>query len=308
MEQLAQPPWTAAPPAGRRALWLMLLFALSWTLLEGVVGAQFQHQYHLLQIVWCRYAVHLFAVWLIWGRRHPARLWRTRRPVFHALRSLCMLVMPLGFAMAVYGGMPGHTVWALFWSAPLLILVLALVWLGERVPMAAWLAAALGGVAAVLLLGLARPIDTRLLGWPLAMAAAFAVYVAMTRQLRDEPVHTNLFHTAAGVFLVLTLFIPSVWVTPSPHDLVVLVGIGLFGLLGLWALDRACGAAPLSASTPVLFLHLAGMFAIESLARGAAPSARQAVALALIALVLLTAWHIGAARAASPSPRKASSP
>jgi drug/metabolite transporter (DMT)-like permease len=302
MEQLAKPAWTTAPSAGRRALWLMLLFALSWTLLEGVVGAQFQNQYHLLQIVWCRYAVHLLAVWLIWGRRDPAPLWRTRRPVFHALRSLCMLVMPLSFAMAVYGGMPGHTVWALFWAAPLLILVLARGWLGERVPLAAWLAAALGGVAAVLLLGLARPINTSLLVWPLAMAASFAVYVAMTRQLRDEAVHTNLFHTAAGVFLVLTLFMPSVWVTPSWHDVVVLIGIGLFGLLGLWALDRACEAAPLSAATPMLFLHLAGMFAIESLARGAAPSARQALALALIVLVLLTVWHASASARAAPTP------
>jgi len=305
MEQLAKPAWTTTPASGRRALSLMALFALSWTLLEGVVGAQFQNQYHLLQIVWFRYAVHLVAVWLIWGRRDPARLWRTRRPAFHALRSLCMLVMPLGFAMAVYGGMPGHTVWALFWTAPLLILVLARGWLGERVPVVAWLAAALGGVAAVLLLGLARPIDTGLLGWPLAMAASFAMYVAMTRQLRDEPVHTNLFHTAAGVFLVLTLIMPSVWVTPSLHDLAVLTGIGLFGLFGLWALDRACEAAPLSAATPVLFLHLAGMFAIESLARGAVPSARQALALALIALVLLVAWYAGAAaRAAHPIPMK----
>lgn len=301
MEHLAKPAWTVSPLASRRALWLLVLFALSWTLLEGVVGAQFQNQYHLLQIVWCRYAVHLLAVLLIWGRSDTARLWRTRRPVFHALRSLCMLVMPLGFAMAVYGGMPGHTVWALFWIAPLLILMLARGWLGERVPAPAWLAAALGAVAALLLLGLARPVDLGLVGWPLAMAASFAVYVAMTRQLRDEAVHTNLFHTAAGVFLVLTVFMPSVWVTPTLHDLAVLVGIGLVGLFGLWALDRACEAGPLASSTPVLFLHLAGMFVIESLARGAAPSARQAMALALVALVLLIAWHVGAAHRAPPT-------
>lgn len=297
---LAPIPTAFRSDGGRRGWWLLAAFALSWTLLEGVVGAQFQQPYHLLQIVWCRYAVHLLAVLLLWGRREPSRLWRTRRPLFHALRSLCMLLMPLGFAMAVYGGMPGHTVWALFWSAPLMVLLLARGWLGEAVPRAAWVVAGLGAVAAVLLLGLARPLNLSLLGWPLLMAASFAVYLAMTRCLREEAVQTNLFHTAAGVFLLLTPVMPWVWVTPSAHDLLVLLGIGLVGLFALWALDRACEAAPLAWTAPVLFLHLAGMFGLETLARGSAPGLRQCLALLLLAAVLLIAWRASAGRPERP--------
>lgn len=291
---LATSPWAAPLGTERRALLLLALFVLSWTLLEGVVGAQFQQPYHLMQIVWCRYAVHLACLLLVCGWRSPARLWRTRRPVFQLLRSLCMLVMPLSFALALYGGVGGHTVWALFWVAPLLILLLAWGWLRESVPPLAWVAAGLGALAAVLLLHPSLPAAPGLLAWPLAMAASFALYVAMTRQLRDEAVQANLFYTAAGVFVLLTPLMPWVWVTPSAHDALVLVGIGVVGLLGLWALDRACGAAPVSLAAPVLFLHLAGMFAIESLARGAGPSRGQWLALLLIGAAVLLAWRVSA--------------
>ncbi|MBX3611475.1 MAG: DMT family transporter [Hydrogenophaga sp.] len=286
---------------GRRAWLLLAVFALSWTLLEGVVGAQFQHPYHLLQIVWCRYAVHLLAVWVIWGRRHPAQLWRTQRPVFHVMRSLCMLVMPLGFAMALYGGMQMHTVWALFWMAPLLILVLARLWLRELVPASAWVAAVLGSASAVLLLGLHWPAHAFTVLWPLAMAASFAVYMAMTRQLRSEPVQTNLFHTAAAVFLLLTPIMPWVWTMPTLHDVAVLIAIGLVGLLGLWVLDRACEAAPVSATAPVLYLHLAGMFAIEAWGGSVALLARQGLSLVLVAIVLVIAWRMSAQGAPNPT-------
>lgn len=297
---LAAPPWAAPLGEGRRALLLLALFVLSWTLLEGVVGAQFQRPYHLMQIVWCRYAVHLACLLLVCGWRGPSRLWRTRRPVFQLLRSLCMLVMPLSFALALAGGVGGHTVWALFWVAPLLILALARGWLRESVPPLAWVAAALGALAAVLLLQPHWPAAPGRLAWPLAMAASFALYVAMTRQLREETVQANLFYTAAGVFALLTPLMPWVWVTPSAHDALVLAGIGVVGLLGLWALDRACEAAPVSLAAPVLVLHLAGMFGIDALARGIGPSRGQWLALLLIGAAVLLAWRVSAGPRGAP--------
>jgi drug/metabolite transporter (DMT)-like permease len=282
--------WGTAGGDGRRALLLMFVFVLAWALVEGVVGAQLQNPYHLMQIVWCRYAAHLALMLLVWGWREPSRLWRTRRPVFHLARSLCMLVMPLSFAMAVYAGDGMHTVWAMFWIAPVMILVLAAGWLRESVPLVAWLGVGVGVLAAWLMLNPRWPGSLGALIWPLIMAASFALYVAMTRSLRDEPVLTNLFYTALGVFVLLSLAMPWSWTMPTLHDALVLTAIGLVGFGALWALDRACEATQLSGTTPALYLHLAGMVGIESVARGAALSQREMLALGMIALIVVVAW------------------
>jgi drug/metabolite transporter (DMT)-like permease len=280
---------------GHRALLLMCVFALAWALLEGVVGAQLQNPYSLMQIVWCRYAAHLLLMLLVWGWREPSRLWRTRRPVFHLVRSLCMLVMPLSFAMALHVGDGIHTVWALFWVAPVMILALAVWWLGERVPVTAWLAVALGLLATYLMLDPRWPSSLGTLVWPLIMAMSFALYVAMTRSLRNEPVLTNLFYTALGVFALLSLAMPWSWTVPTLHDGVVLTTIGVVGFGALWALDQACEASQLSSTAPALYLHLAGMVMIESMARSAWLSRREMLALGLIALVVATAWRMQSA-------------
>lgn len=285
--------------AAQRALLLMFVFVLAWALVEGVVGAQLQHPYSLMQIVWWRYAAHLALMLLVWGWREPSRLWRTNRPVFHLSRSLCMLVMPLSFAMAVQAGEGMHTVWALFWVAPVLILALAAWWLREQVPPVAWLAVAGGLVAAYLMLGPKWPQSAAMFFWPLLMASSFALYVAMTRSLRHEPVLTNLFYTALGVFVLLSLAMPWVWTRPTLHDAVVLSAIGVVGFGALWALDRACEATQLFRTAPALYLHLAGMVVIESLWRGAGLSRREMAALAVIALVVLAAWMLTSSRRAA---------
>lgn len=278
--------------AVHRAVLLMFAFVLAWALVEGVVGAQLQNPYSLLQIVWWRYAAHLALMLLVWGWREPSRLWRTRRPVFHLSRSLCMLVMPLSFAMAVSIGEGAHTVWALFWLAPLMILALAAGWLREEVPPVAWGAVVCGLLAAYLMLDPKWPRSAAMVFWPLLMAASFALYVAMTRSLREEPVLTNLFYTALGVFVLLSFAMPALWRMPTWHDAVVLTAIGVVGFAALWALDRACEATHLSRTTPALYLHLAGMVVIESLWRGTGLSRRETVAVALIALVVIAAWTL----------------
>jgi hypothetical protein len=72
----------------------------------------------------------------------------------------------------------------------------------------------------------------------LTSAASFSLYVVMTRMLRGESLRANLFYTALGVFAVLSLFMPTVWVTPTSHDARVMVLIGALGLVALLALDR----------------------------------------------------------------------
>ncbi|MGD9834279.1 MAG: hypothetical protein AB7U92_16150 [Piscinibacter sp.] len=283
---------------------LMLVFATAWVLLEEVVGARLQAHYPLLQIVWCRYAAHLAILLVLFGWREPSRLWRTRRPVYQWARSLLMLVMPLSFALSLGAGLDGAAVWALFWcAAPLLMLAGARWWLGEPVPVLAWVAAAAGGMAALLLFSPAPPPDFARLLLPLAMASSFAVYVLMTRGLRSEDVRANLFYTAFGVFVVLTPFMPSMWVPPGIHDVLVLVAIGAVGLLSLIALDRAAALGPLALSTPALTAHLLALMAVGWALEGHAPTRRAAVGGLMLIGVLWYFWRRHASAAAGVPPQ-----
>jgi len=275
---------------GRGAMLLLALFALAWAVVEGVFGARLQLHYSLMQVVWCRYAVHLACLGLLVGWRAPSRLWRTRRLGFQLSRSLLMLVMPASFALSLAAGDRPGTVWALFWVAPLMILGFARLALGERVPRWVWAVAAIGsGVAAVM----AEPALPRSLAGavlPIVMALSFSIYVVMTRALRDEPVQANLFFTALGVFALLTPLMPFVWVMPNLHDAALLAGIGIVGLLALWALDRACERAPVAQVAPTLHVHLLCMALVEWGAAGEAFTHRDLLGAAWIAVALLALW------------------
>jgi drug/metabolite transporter (DMT)-like permease len=275
---------------GRSAMLLLALFAFAWAFVEGVFGARLQLHYSLMQVVWCRYAAHLACLGLIVGWRAPSRLWRTRRVGFQLSRSLLMLLMPGSFALSLVAGDRPGTVWALFWVSPLLILGFARLALGERVPRWVWAVAAIGsGVAAVM----AEPALPRSLAGallPIVMALSFSIYVVMTRSLRDEPVQANLFFTALGVFALLTPLMPFVWVMPNLHDAALLAGIGIVGLLALWALDRACERAPVAQVAPTLHVHLLCMALIEWGAAGEPFTHRDLLGTVWIAVALLALW------------------
>jgi drug/metabolite transporter (DMT)-like permease len=282
--------------ASRRAMALMAGFALAWVVLEEVVGRRLQGHYHLMQIVWCRYAFHLLALVLLFGWTERSRLWRTRRPTFHLLRSTCMLVMPLTFALSLQTHVQPNSVWALFWLAPLAALLIARWTLAETVTPAVWVATAVATAAALAVLSPGADAMSPGAVLPLLMALSFAVYLAMTRRLTGEAVYANLFYTALGVFALLTPFMPMVWVTPSVGDAVVLGCIGVVGLLALFLLDRAVALAPLDVSTPFLFAHLLGSLAVGWYLLGRVPTHVVLAGATLVAAVLGVLWW----RAARP--------
>jgi hypothetical protein len=201
-----------------------------------------------------------------------------------------MFVMPFSFVMALTLGVSGDTIWSVFWVAPVLIVWAAHAWLGEPAPPRVWVFAGLGALATMLLYSLSRPVPAWLLVLPVIMSLSFSLYVVMTRNLRHEPVLANLFYTALGVFLVLTPIMPRIWVQPSPHDAMVMAGIGLLGLVTLFALDRATAAAPVAATAPVCYLYAVCVSAARTFLHGGMPSRRELVGSALIVGIVVFLW------------------
>jgi drug/metabolite transporter (DMT)-like permease len=276
----------------------MILSVTGWVVLEAVIGARLSQSYPLMQIVWCRYAVHLAILIALFGVARPSRLWRTARPGLQVARSLLMVVMPASFALALFSGLPPGTVWAVTWTAPLFALLLAAFPYGERVPAAAWCACAAG-----LLGALASVPDRGTLASPailiaLLVGASFGFYVTLTRRLRGEPLPANLFYTAAGPFVVLTPLVLAQWVTPTPRDALLLAGIGAVGLVTLLGLDRSTAAAPVSKVAPLLLLQLPVLLAIHAIVDGTTPSRATVAGVALASVAAVAAWIL------VPAPRE----
>jgi drug/metabolite transporter (DMT)-like permease len=254
--------------------------------MEDVIGAALSQPYPLMQVVWCRYAAHLALLVLLFAWSNPQRLWRTTRRGFHLARSLLMLVMPLSFVGALQGGMPAGSVWAVFWIAPLLAMLLARAFLDERAPTGCWVACTVGALAAAAMMAVRTPPQPAQLLLALVMAISFAVYVVMTRMLHGETLLANLFYTAVGVFAVLTAFMPGQWVMPTWHDAGLLALIGVVGLLTLLTLDRAVAHAPVITVIPAIYLHLPGLALVEWVTQRESPSHRALAALLVIVGVL----------------------
>jgi drug/metabolite transporter (DMT)-like permease len=240
--------------ATHRSMALMLGFVLLWTVVEGV-AADLLARYSPFQVVWMRYLVHLVCMIILFGLRSPRRLVETRRPVYQLARSLMMLIMPASWIIGLQAGV-GGAVFAAFWSAPLLVLAFSALILREAAHSLAWLAAAVGGIAAALIFA-GGPLPSGAEWLAVAgMASSFSLYVVMTRSLRSEPLAANLFYTALGVFVALTPVMPAIWQTPAIADLPAFAAVGGFGLVTLWMLDRAAAAAPLGPATPLMLAQV----------------------------------------------------
>ena len=294
---LARPTRTG-DDAPRRALGWLFVFVVAWTVVEAI-AAPLLGKLSPYQVVWMRYGIHLVVVALVWGRRDPASLMRTGRPVLQMFRSGLMLAMPASWAIAVAGGMDARAVMAVFWIAPLLIVGFAVMLRQERVHAARWSTAGVAVGAAWLASGAAHlPVPAE---WPLplAMAGTFALYVVLTRSLATEPTPVNLFYTGAGVFVLLTPAMPAVWSAVSAPDVLRMVAVGTIGVVALYALDRMAGAAPVGRTAPAHAIQPALL--VLGGAAGTAGRWEVAGATTIVALVAAL-WVAGAVRSRTAEP------
>jgi len=208
------------------------------------------------------FALIVLAVWLWWRGEFPGAL-RTRRVGGHLLRSLAGTgSMTLNFAAFAF--LPLADVTVVGYASPLIIVVLAAIWLGERVGPGRWFGVALGFCGVVVMLwehlgtgdqGLSRGA----IGAFMSLTAAFCVAVAMiqtSRLVQSEHMGAVVFYfqfTAGCVGLLLMLLgalwpaslplAPAMqslaWVMPAePSHWALLIGAGLLGGLGQILMTR----------------------------------------------------------------------
>lgn len=268
-------------------------FGALWAAEEALTGL-LMPRYGLAQVVWMRFVFHTLLVLLIWGRGDMAALFRTRRPWLHAARAVALLAMPACWALGTRQGLAPATLMSVFWLAPLLILAIARLALGERASRKVWVATTLASVGVFVMTGPHELPAVGLFAFPIGMACAFSVFLVLTRVLRDEPEQVGMMYLGITISLLLLPLMPRSWVMPQALDLAVVLVIALVSLGALLAMGRLTSASRLSRSAPMAYLQIPFAMGIGWSLGSHQPDWRSNAGLLVVLLSVLLAWRCAA--------------
>ncbi|SFL69540.1 DMT family transporter [Shimia aestuarii] len=222
------------------------------------------------QAVFFRSAIALpvIVAWL-WQRGDLATGFRVKNPMGHFWRGLIgTTAMALGFASLGYLPLPEVT--AIGFTAPLLTVIFAAMFLGETVRAFRLTAVAIGlaGVMIVLwprltIFGGGAATDAAALGVMLVLGSAVfraLAQIHIRKLVQSEETSAIVFYfslTATGLSL---LTLPFGWVIPTGWEMLLLIGAGLLGGIAQIFLTTSYRYAP--ASTVAPFDYSAILFAL----------------------------------------------
>lgn len=219
-------------------------------------------------------------------RHGDLRLWRQPHQKLLVARSMALAVVATCFMTALVT-MPLAEATAIYFTAPLMMVVLSPWLLGERVERAQWTAVLLGfaGMLCIVRPGADLPLAGTLL--MAVSAVCYALFQILTRRLSGLVAGPVQFAHAALACLVITnlpaLFMPHVTLPPWPEMALLLAGGALSGSaqLLLLAAFRRVGAATLG---PLNYVQLLLAVLISTLWFRRPPDGPALAGMALIAL------------------------
>jgi drug/metabolite transporter (DMT)-like permease len=182
---------------------------------------------------------------------------RVRRWPLHLLRGALGVGMMAGFVYALRS-LPLSTAYAIFFVAPLLITALSVPLLGERVGPRRWIAIAIGLLGVLVLL---RPSGEGLVSLAalsvLAAAVGYALSAIAVRVLaRTDSMQSMMVWLMAMIAVGAGLLAWPEWVPIRAADGWVILGVGVAGALGQYAITEAFRVGEASLIAPLEYTAL----------------------------------------------------
>ena len=264
--------FTPGSPARGAATLVLALLILS---LQDVAVKWIGGGYNVIEIVLIRSLVALPATFFFL-RREGRRGWpTTRRPLLQIGRGVLLFISFTTYMMAL-AALPLADISAIRNSAPLMITLLSVLWLGEQVGPRRWMALAVGFLGVLLIV---RPGTTAFnLGSVFALLATltYALSMLITRRLQNTESGATMTYFSSLVYLVASVvlaplavlvgeragaqasiaFLFRAWTMPTPLHGAVIAGLGLVWAAGMYLVARAYSQAPASAIAPFEYAGL----------------------------------------------------
>lgn len=246
------------PPAHPLRGIALMLAALALFALLDATAKHLSQTFAVPVLVWARYTVHclLMVVFLVPAMR--GRLLRTRRAGSQIVRAV-MLLATTSLGIAALRLMPLAETTALGFLSPLIVVLLAGPWLGERIGAVRWVAVLAGFVGVLLIARPGGALAGAGVAFALGAAICYGIYQILTRQLSaSESPLTMLFYTALVGSVVMTAALPWFWggPVPTPLQALAITTLGVYGGAGHFLLIHAFRHAPASTLSPFLYVQL----------------------------------------------------
>lgn len=245
--------------SGRRnaaAIGLMICAVGLFTVIDSTAKYLVQSGYPVLQAVWARYFFHLLlmiAAFPVIGWRND---FRSARPLLQTVRVLILVCGTVMFVAAL-GQLPLAEAYTISYVSPLIVTLLAAVFLRERVDFYHWIGILVGLLGVIIVMQPGGSGFHWAMVLPLGMALTWALFQISTRVINqsDSP-RVTLFYTGFVGTIVCTLFLPFFWVNPAPEHVPLFVALGAIGLASHVLLVYAYRLAKASVLAPFSYTQL----------------------------------------------------
>ena len=269
---------------------LMTAAMLTIPLVDGL-AKHLSADYSPLLLGWTRYAVASLVVLPLAVAIHGPRVFPSEQRVSHVLRTVFLVAAMTLYFLAI-ARIPLATAVSAFFVGPIIAVVLAVVWLKERLTARKALSLALGFAGSLVILRPGGTIDPGIL-LALGAGVCFAFYLIATRQAAQDsdPVKTLAFQCVAGT-LLLTPQAIATWSTPEWNDLAFFAALGLFSTVSHLLSIAAFRLADASTLAPLVYVELIGAALVGYFAFDEVPGAATLIGAGCIVaggLVLLRA-------------------
>lgn len=250
----------------------LAMFILS---LQGIAVKWIGDDYSIMEIVLFRSVIAMPITLLLYRFEGKRGFPTTQHPKLEYLRGFCLFLSYTTIFMAL-AALPLAEVDAIRFSAPMMITVLSMFFLGEQVKLFRWIALIVGFIGVLFIV---RPgTATFNLGSVFAVISVlfYAVAVLITRKLQETDSSATQAYFSSLVYLIaaivlnpLTLFVgetanadPSIafllrdWNTPTFIDMLIMFGLGFIWAGGMYFIARAYSTAPASVVAPFEYVSL----------------------------------------------------
>jgi drug/metabolite transporter (DMT)-like permease len=232
---------------------------LLFPVMSGFAKFLGQDGYSSLQVSWARAFGHIVFMLVVFVPKFGLGMLRTRRPFIQLCRSTMLFTSNATNFFAITF-IPLAKTASISLMAPLVVVPLAWLMLGERTTRARLIALVVGFAGVLIVI---RP-GTELFHWAsifaVVSALCYAVYQVLTRLISGiDPPETSAMYSSTvggfGMFLVL----PFVWKPPDNlRDVLYFCSLGVIGALGHYLVARAFTNAPANIISPFQYMQLIG--------------------------------------------------
>jgi drug/metabolite transporter (DMT)-like permease len=226
-----------------------------------------------IEIAWLRFLVFALIMTPAMVPGTPLFALHTSRPGIHLMRGAALLGSSLFFITGLRF-LPIAEASATGFVSPLFVTALSIIFLSEQVGLRRWIATAMGLIGVIVILRPGSSAFHVAAFFPVVSALCWAGTLIMTRMMSgsERAITTMTYSALTGVAIVSAL-VPFVWVTPTGHDILFGILVGVASTAGQWIVVLAFRYADASVLAPFQYTQLLWVSILGFLVFGEVPDA-----------------------------------